>query len=175
MTNLAVIQAEWQNIVFYLNIVVLFVILAKWHNDGDQQFDFKTALIDPETNRVSFSRLGHFVSLFISTLIIAFETVNGRLSEWLFAGYMLAWTGAYVAVRAIDKRGDGYSYRNIRPHRPTKYDYRKRPPYQQAPETYDRDPYFNRDGAQQEVDDLGMGEYDTEPKSSASRWENTGY
>lgn len=94
----------WHNILFYLNVVLLLVILWKWHNCEDTSFDFRTALVDPDTDRISFGRLGHFVSLFISTMILCYETVNGRLTEWLFTGYMLAWAGTYVAAKALNKQ-----------------------------------------------------------------------
>lgn len=93
---------DWQSGIFFVIVLILVFILGRWHSSKDPQFDFRIALIDPLTGRISFSRLGHFVSLVISTLIICFETINGRLSEWLFAGYMVSWAGAYVAAKAID-------------------------------------------------------------------------
>jgi hypothetical protein len=89
---------------FYLVGISLILLLAKWHNSSESRFDFRAALLDPCTNTISFSRLGHFVALVISTAIIIHETAAGRLSEWLFAGYMIAYSGTYIWAKQIDAK-----------------------------------------------------------------------
>ena len=97
---------EWQAILVYVVGLILVLIFARWHSSNDPTFDFRQALVDPDTKRISFSRLGHFVALVISTTIISYETVNGRLSEWLFMGYMVTWAGTYVAAKAFPGKVD---------------------------------------------------------------------
>lgn len=89
---------------FYLVGIALLVLLAKWHNSNDPHFDFRQALIDPKTNRISFSRLGHFVALVISTVIICYEAVNGRLSGELYLSYLATWAGTYTLAKHIDSK-----------------------------------------------------------------------
>ena len=43
------------------------------------------------------------MALFASTWVLIRETNNNRLTEWLYAAYMLAWTGVNIANRVISK------------------------------------------------------------------------
>lgn len=88
-----------------LALIMSVIILAKWHKD-DSAFDFRQALLDPVTKVISFSRLGHFVCLIASTSLLMHEAAKGRLTDWLYIGYMTAWAGTYVASKAIDSKGD---------------------------------------------------------------------
>jgi hypothetical protein len=72
--------------------VLLLAVLIKWHVD-ETPFDIRHVLIDIETGRVSLHKFGQFLALFTSTGLLWYEAVNGRLSEWLFGGYMVAWAG----------------------------------------------------------------------------------
>lgn len=89
-------------IIFYVVGIALIAVLVKWHTD-DGPFDFRNALLDTKTKQVSFAKLGNFICLVISTVIVCYETVNGRLSDWLFGAYMIAWTSNYVASKAVDQ------------------------------------------------------------------------
>lgn len=88
-------------VILFSTIGFLVAVMISWHRDNSE-FDFRKALIDPNTRNISFSRLGHFVCLTVSTGILLHETAKGRLNEWLFVAYMTAWAGAFVASKAIE-------------------------------------------------------------------------
>lgn len=94
---------DFPSIILLLALVFTANALTSWHR-ADGPFDFRKALLDPVSREISFSRLGHFVCLIISTAIMCYEAMKGRLSEWLFIGYMTAWAGTYVAAKAIDAK-----------------------------------------------------------------------
>ena len=77
--------------------------LFVWHKDKSR-FDFRDTLI--EDNRLSLSRLGQLTALVVSTSILIHQTVSGKLTEWLFIGYMTAWAGAYIAAKLAAKKAD---------------------------------------------------------------------
>jgi len=91
-------------LIFYLAMAFILVILIIWQLDKDPRFDFKTALLDPITNRVSFGELGQLVSLVMSTVIIVSEAAHGRLTEWLFTSYMAIWAGSFIANKYMNNK-----------------------------------------------------------------------
>jgi hypothetical protein len=86
--------------ILLMTMILLVCTLTLWHR-ADNDFDFRRALLDPETKVISFSRLGHFVCLVASTALLMHEAAKGRLTDWMFMGYMTAWAGTYVASKAI--------------------------------------------------------------------------
>lgn len=89
---------------FYLVGLALVVVMIKWHTDDDPRFDFRLALLDPKTDRISFSRLGTFVSLVISTTILCYMTVRDTVNEGIYIGYLGAWAGTFVASKLIERQ-----------------------------------------------------------------------
>jgi hypothetical protein len=87
----------------FMWLLGLTYLLMLWHTSKGP-FDFRRALLDPYTREVSFSKLGQFVSLGVSTAIIVHQTVKGLLTEWLFIGYMSVWAGAFVASKFADMK-----------------------------------------------------------------------
>ena len=78
-------------------------VLAKWHSD-ESKFDFRESLIEPETGRVSLSRLGQLTALATSTAILVYIALtSGSVPEWMFAAYMAAWAGTYIAAKYAPK------------------------------------------------------------------------
>jgi hypothetical protein len=82
---------------------VLCGFLLYWHFDKSTKFDVRDLMIDKETDRLSLYKIGQFFALLVSTWILIHETRNGRLSEWLFAFYMAAWSGANLMNKYLDK------------------------------------------------------------------------
>lgn len=78
------------------------MLLVVWHRHPDN-FDLRHLLMDSKTDRVSLMKCGQLFALLVSTWVLIRETNHDRLTEWLFAGYMLTWAGANVARRWIDK------------------------------------------------------------------------
>lgn len=92
-------------LVLLLVLVVLLALqLRRWHRD-DTRFDLRDLLTDKGSQRVSLSKFGQFMALLVSTWALVFEVTAGRLSEWLFTAYMLAWAGAQVASLAFKATG----------------------------------------------------------------------
>lgn len=89
-------------IVLGLGSLFALMLLLMWHNNPDN-FDVRHLLIDSKTQRVSLMKAGQLVALLVSTWALIRETQHDRLTEWLFAGYMITWSGANLAKRVIDK------------------------------------------------------------------------
>jgi hypothetical protein len=105
-------------ILVFLVLVFMLGVIINWHTDGSK-FDMRRVLIDKETNQVSLSKFGQFIALVVSTAAIWYEMMHARLTEWLFVGYMIAWSGANLASRWIDtnsnRQPSGYSAPPPRP------------------------------------------------------------
>lgn len=85
-------------------IVLVFAwLLTVWHTD-DTQFDLRCIIVEDATGRVSLHKLGQFAALVISSVALWYEMVHGRLTDWLFTGYMMSWTGASLMKRWIDRQ-----------------------------------------------------------------------
>ena len=85
-----------------LFIIAMLIVLMRWHND-DSKFDLREILIDKDTGTVSIHRVGQFTALAVSTVLIIHEATKGRLSEWLFTGYMVAWAGTSLINQWLKK------------------------------------------------------------------------
>lgn len=81
----------------------LLIVLWGWHSSDGVRFNLTEMLIDSKTNRVSLMKCGQALALLISTWVLIHETRAGRLTEYLFVGYMVAWSGANLAKRWIDR------------------------------------------------------------------------
>lgn len=101
--NEFLVQLSLPGITFYVVGISLVVLMIKWHVDDDPRFDFRLALLDPKTNRISFSRLGTFISLVISTTILCYLTVNDRMNDGIYIGYLGTWAGTFVAAKMIER------------------------------------------------------------------------
>lgn len=75
--------------------IIFLLVLWRWHV-ADGRFDFRTALLDPATREISFSRLGQLTALVASTEWGMYEAVKGRLTEWFVMGYLTAWAGVAI-------------------------------------------------------------------------------
>jgi hypothetical protein len=119
-------QLSLPGITFYIVGISLVVLMIKWHADDDPRFDFRLALLDPKTNRISFSRLGTFISLVISTTILCYLTVNDRMNDGIYIGYLGTWAGTFVAAKMIERNNSFNNqpddYREPRPGSPKAYE-----------------------------------------------------
>ncbi len=88
-----------------IGIVVFVGVLLSWHLTNDKRFDFRETLV--ENDRISLSRLGQLTALVVSSPVLLYVTGTGKLSEWLFVGYMGAWAGTYIAAKLATKKADG--------------------------------------------------------------------
>ena len=83
-------------------MIVITYMVYKWHT-GKNSLDARSLFLD-DTEKMSLGKTGQFIAMVISTWVIIYQTRAGLLTEWLFAGYMLAWAGAGVAGKMIDKK-----------------------------------------------------------------------
>ena len=93
-----------ETLVLGIGTILFLIILSWWHARKNVEFDVKDIFIDGRTNRLSLAKLGQFVAMLVSTWIIIYQTRHGLLTEWLFTGYMLAWAGANIAGKWLDKK-----------------------------------------------------------------------
>ena len=105
-TAIDVVKLVWNNVDFpntilMVSMAMLVLVLVSWHRDNTA-FDFRKALLDPATSAISFSRLGHFVALIVSTAVLLHQTARGTLTDWLFLGYMTAWATVFAVSKNID-------------------------------------------------------------------------
>lgn len=77
-------------------------VLVRWHTRKDE-FDLRLLLLDADM-RLSLYKLGQLVALLVSTWVLIHETRVGKLNEWLFGSYMIAWTGVNIAAKLADKK-----------------------------------------------------------------------
>lgn len=88
-----------------LIIATLVVLISAWlwQRDKHNKFDLLD-LISGEDGKLSLSKTGQFVALLVSTWGFVALTRAEKMSEWYFAGYMLAWAGANIASKALDSK-----------------------------------------------------------------------
>ena len=92
--------ADVPGVLVGLGILCYVLILLKWHSTDDTTFDFRKALIDPpEPGSVSLSRLGQLTALVVSSAVLLYFTIKSQVQEWMFAAYMVAWAGTYIAAK----------------------------------------------------------------------------
>lgn len=75
-------------------------MLLVWHIREDTAFDLRTALMVDD--KFSLYKVGQLLALLTSTWIIIYQTRHGQLTDWLFTGYMLAWSGANLFSKYLD-------------------------------------------------------------------------
>jgi hypothetical protein len=86
--------------VLIFGITVFMVFLIRWHI-SDDSFDLKSVVMT--NGQFSLSKFGQLMALLVSTWIILYQTRKGLLTDWLFTGYMIAWSGANLVNKYIDK------------------------------------------------------------------------
>ena len=80
------------------------MLLWGWHSAEGVRFNLSEMLTDSNTNRVSLRKFGQLLALMISTWVLIHETRANRLSEWLYFGYMAAWTAANIAGKWVNNK-----------------------------------------------------------------------
>lgn len=83
--------------------LLVLVILFIWQR-SPTGFDLRDLITDSQTGKASLHKTGQLVAMMVSTWVLVHETRAGRLSEWLFLGYMLAWTGVNIASKIVEGR-----------------------------------------------------------------------
>jgi hypothetical protein len=81
-------------------IIIVFVL--SWHKDKASNLDIRQLLM--KDDRLNLGKAGQLIALLVSTWILIYQTRKGMLTDWLFTGYMIAWSGANLASKYIDTR-----------------------------------------------------------------------
>jgi hypothetical protein len=90
--------------VLLIGTLFLGAVVWRWQRAPDS-FDLRKIIVDAGGD-VSLAKIGQIVALLVSTWVLIHETRAGKMTEWLFTGYMLAWAGANLISKAIDKKAD---------------------------------------------------------------------
>jgi hypothetical protein len=93
---------NYENLFLFVTASFMVALIARWHLSSDVSFDVKQAIVDDKGN-FSLYKFGQLIALLASTWVVVNETKMGRMSEWLFIGYMVAWSGTNLANKYIDK------------------------------------------------------------------------
>jgi hypothetical protein len=93
-------------IVLGVGALVVVSVLVRWHLDPDNTFKLSDLIADETTGKISLFRTGQAIALLVSTWGFVVLTRSGKLSEWYFAGYMLAWAGANLAKVALTQKAN---------------------------------------------------------------------
>ena len=92
-----------EKLFFSLAATLVAVLLFYWHVSPRSRVDLQYLFVDTETQQFSIFKFGQVLALFVSTWVLIRETNHDRLTEWLYAGYMFAWTGVNMANRYLTK------------------------------------------------------------------------
>lgn len=99
-------QVDLPALIIVVGLFLYVAILFKWHSD-ETAFDFRRSLVDPpEPGSVSLSRLGQLTALVVSSSVLVYFTIKGEVQEWMFATYMVAWAGTYIAAKFAPHRNE---------------------------------------------------------------------
>ena len=91
-------------IVLAISSAIILAFLVYWHLDKSTRFDVRDLMVDHKTKILSLNKIGQLFALLVSTWIIIHETRLGRLSEFLFTGYMAVWSGASILSKYMDNK-----------------------------------------------------------------------
>lgn len=72
-----------------LSAITAILVVIVWLRPRTFRF-----LVDKESQEPSLGRQGQYIALLVSTWALVYETIDGKLTEWFFTTYMLAWAGA---------------------------------------------------------------------------------
>ena len=92
-----------------LSLIVLLVIgllaallINSWQK-SHPEFDLAD-LLTGDNGKVSLSKFGQVSALIVSTWGFVVLVQQGKMTEYYFIGYMVAWTGAKLIQSGIDKK-----------------------------------------------------------------------
>lgn len=98
---------EIEKPIFGLIMVLLSTLAAimAWRatHNKDSDFNFTEAFLD-DRGKTSHARIAYFVALTCSTWAFVFMTLNDKITEWYFTGYMVAWVFGSLGNKWLDKK-----------------------------------------------------------------------
>jgi hypothetical protein len=89
-----------------LGLLILLAGLLAWRADKSEKSNFRLEdlVLDTKTGLASLSKVGQFIALSVSTWAFAYLTISGKLTEWFYTTYMMAWAGTSLAHKWIDQQ-----------------------------------------------------------------------
>jgi hypothetical protein len=93
--------------------LLLMAILGRWQLTKDNPFDIQNVFVD-EHGKASLFKIGQAIAMIVSTWVLINETRAGRLTEFLFTAYMVAWAGSNLTSKAIDAKAKKDSDENLK-------------------------------------------------------------
>lgn len=94
-------KLDLETVTLALGSIAFISVLVRFHM-SKHPFDIKTTITD-KSGRFSLNKFGQMVALLVSTWVLIYQTRHAALTEWLFAGYMAAWTGANLLNKYLDR------------------------------------------------------------------------
>ena len=91
-------------IVLSIGAIIVLAFLIYWHLDKKTHFDIRDLMVDHRTKILSLNKIGQLFALLVSTWIIVHETRVGRLTAFLFTGYMAVWSGSSLLSKYLDNK-----------------------------------------------------------------------
>lgn len=107
---------------FYLNVwllillgifILITIVLVKVSR-SDDDLNLLDLLKDEETHKISSSKFRILITTIVVTWAFIYETMAGRLSEWLFFGYLAAFVTDRIMNRYISLKDNSDASTNIR-------------------------------------------------------------
>ena len=98
----ASLNTSIEYVMLMVSALVLVVLVFSWHRDAKSVIDLTDLIVDSDTGKTSLYKIGQILALLVSTWVMIHETSAGRLSEWLYLSYMIAWSGANIAKKYLD-------------------------------------------------------------------------
>jgi len=108
-----------ETIILAIASLLMVGMLVYWHFDSKTSIDIRSAFT--KNGEFSLMKFGQLIALAVSTWIIIYQTRNNRLTDWLFTGYMIAWSGANLIQNYMNRGstppygGSSYSGSNYNP------------------------------------------------------------
>jgi hypothetical protein len=96
-----------ETIVLAFGTLLFLLLLVKWHVDSKNDLDIRSAFM--KDGKLSLAKSGQALALIVSTWVLIYQTRNNRLTDWLFTGYMVAWSGANMASKYLDTKNPQYT------------------------------------------------------------------
>jgi hypothetical protein len=82
--------------------VFLIAILYAWHRDSASKVDLTDLICsDNKIDEKKFTRLGAWI---VSTWGFVYLMLDGKFTEWYFAGYMAIWVGNAIVDKYLNNK-----------------------------------------------------------------------
>jgi hypothetical protein len=89
-----------------LFIAVLTLAILWWLQRTKDNFDLRWVIVDEQTKQPSIHKIGQLTALIMSTWLLVYLALQGRMDGTYFGTYMAIWAGAQVANKYLSTRDD---------------------------------------------------------------------